>query len=197
MLARLGKRGGWIGLALSYILVAGIAFLAARLPAPGGVQILLPESSPTRVPTTTPAPMRVYVSGAVNAPGVYILPPGSIAQDALLAASGPLNEADLSLVNLAAPVSNGQQVHIPRVGEKAAQKNPSSSPTPSLSSPLNLNTATAAELEQLPGIGPSLAARIVQYRQEHGPFRTVDALLLVSGIGPATLEKIRGLVTVD
>lgn len=191
MIGRLGKRGGWVGLALSYILVAGIAFLAARLPAPGGVQILPP------VPTATPAPVRVYVSGAVNAPGVYTLPPGSIAQDALLAAGGPLGEADLWLVNLAAPVSNGQQVHVPRVGEKVAQKSPSSGPTPSLSPPLNLNTATAAELEQLPGIGPSLAARIVQYRQEHGPFRTVDALLLVSGIGPATLERIRGLVTAD
>ncbi len=196
MLGRLGKQRGWIGLALSYILVAGVAFLAARWPAPGGVQILAPEPSPTPQPSPTPAPARVYVSGAVVAPGVYTLPPGSIAQDALNAAGGPAQDADLSLVNLAAPVSNGQQVHIPRVGEKVAQK----SPTPAsraLTGPLNLNTATASELEQLPGIGPALAARIVQYRQEHGPFRTVDALLLVSGIGPATLDRIRSLVTVD
>ncbi|GAB4400832.1 MAG: hypothetical protein Kow00123_09360 [Anaerolineales bacterium] len=196
MLRRLRRQGGWIGLALSYILVAGIAFLAARWPAPGGVQILPPEPSPTHAPSPTPAPVRVYVSGAVVAPGVYTLPPGSIAQDALLAAGGPAQDADLSLVNLAARVSDGQQVHIPRAGEKVSQKSQATA-IPTLAGPLNLNTATAAELEQLPGIGPALAARIVQYRQEHGPFRTVDALLLVSGIGPSTLERIRNLVTVE
>ncbi|MGB9594353.1 MAG: helix-hairpin-helix domain-containing protein, partial [Anaerolineae bacterium] len=119
-----------------------------------------------------------------------------IAQDAVQAAGGATQDADLALVNLAARVADGQQVHIPRVGEKAPQKSQATA-IPTLAGPLNLNTATAAELEQLPGIGPALAARIVQYRQEHGPFRTVDALLLVSGIGPSTLEKIRGLVTVD
>jgi len=196
MLGRLSKQGGRVGLALSYILVAGIAFLAARWPAPGGVQILPPEPSPTHAPSPTPAPVRVYVSGAVVAPGVYTLPPGSIAQDAMQAAGGATQDADLALVNLAARVADGQQVHIPRVGEKVPQKGQAAAvPTPA--GPLNLNTATAAELEQLPGIGPALAARIVQYRQEHGPFRTVDALLVVSGIGPSTLERIRGLVTVE
>jgi len=196
MIKRLSKRGGWVGLVLSYILVAGIAFLAARWPAPGGVQILPPEPSPTPMPSPTPGLARVYVSGAVRSPGVYALPPGSIAQDAVQAAGGPTQDADLSLVNLAARVADGQQVHVPRVGEKVAQKSSTAVPH-SPSSPLNINTATAAELEQLPGIGPSLAARIVQYRQEHGPFRTVDALLLVSGIGPATLDRIRPLITVD
>jgi len=196
MIKRLSKRGGWVGLVLSYILVAGIAFLAARWPAPGGVQILPPEPSPTPMPSPTPGLARVYVSGAVRSPGVYALPPGSIAQDAVQAAGGPTQDADLSLVNLAAHVADGQQVHVPRVGEKVAQKSSTAVPR-SPSSPLNINTATAAELEQLPGIGPSLAARIVQYRQEHGPFRTVDALLLVSGIGPATLDRIRPLITVD
>ncbi|MBC7260209.1 MAG: ComEA family DNA-binding protein [Chloroflexi bacterium] len=196
MIRRLGKRGGWIGLVLSYVLVAGVAFLAARWPAPGGVQILPPEPSPTPMPSPTPGLARVYVSGAVRSPGVYALPPGSIAQDAVQAAGGPTQDADLSLVNLAARVADGQQVHVPRVGEKVAQKSPTTAPR-SPSSPLNINMATAAELEQLPGIGPSLADRIVQYRQEHGPFRTVDALLLVSGIGPATLDRIRSLVTVD
>ncbi len=196
MIKRLSKRGGWVGLVLSYILVAGIAFLAARWPAPGGVQILPPEPSPMPMPSPTPGLARVYVSGAVRSPGVYALPPGSIAQDAVQAAGGPTQDADLSLVNLAARVADGQQVHVPRVGEKVAQKSSTAVPR-SPSSPLNINTATAAELEQLPGIGPSLAARIVQYRQEHGPFRTVDALLLVSGIGPATLDRIRPLITVD
>jgi competence protein ComEA len=148
------------------------------------------------MPSPTPGLARVYVSGAVRSPGVYTLPPGSIAQDAVQAAGGPTQDADLSLVNLAARVADGQQVHVPRVGEKVAQKSSTAVPR-SPSSPLNINTATAAELEQLPGIGPSLAARIVQYRQEHGPFRTVDALLLVSGIGPATLDRIRPLITVD
>ena len=190
------RRRGWVALILSNLLVAGIAFLVARWPAPGGVEILPPAPTATVLPSPTASPVRVYVSGAVIAPGVYTLPPGSIAQDALDLAGGPAEGADLSAINLALPLSSGQQVNVPQIGDETVQKNtPTAAPT--MSGPVNVNTASAAELETLPGIGPIFAERIIQYRQEHGPFRTVDALLLVHGIGPATLERIRELIALD
>jgi competence protein ComEA len=189
-------RRGQVALILSNLLVAGIAFLVARWPASGGVEILPPAPTATALPSPTASPVRVYVSGAVIAPGVYTLPPGSIAQDALDLAGGPAEGADLPAINLALPLSNGQQVNVPRIGDKTIQKNtPTAAPT--MSGPVNVNTASAAELETLPSIGPVLAERIIQYRQEHGPFRTVDALLLVPGIGPATLERFRELIALD
>jgi len=190
-----GKKRGIATLILSNLLVAGLAFLAARWPAPGGVEILPPPPTATAQPTFTPAPVRVYVSGAVKSPGVYTLPPHSIAQDALLAAGGATDDADLSRVNLAAPLEEGQQVNVPREGQPASRNSPA--PTPTVTCPVNVNTATAVQLESLPGIGPAIAERIIKYRQEHGPFRTVDALLEVPGIGEATLEKIRGCVAVQ
>jgi competence protein ComEA len=190
-----GRRRGWVALILSNLLVAGCAFLLARLPAPGGVEILPPAPTATALPTPTAAPVHIYVSGAVISPGVYTLQPGSIAQDALDLAGGPAEGADLSAVNLALPLSDGRQLNIPRAGEPTPKSTPVLAPTPS--GPVNVNTASAAELETLPGIGPVIAERIIKYRQQNGPFRTVDALLLVSGIGPATLEKFRGLITLE
>ena len=183
-----------MALILSNLLVAGVVFLLARMPAPGGVEILPP---PTDVvfPTFTPSPARVYVSGAVKTPGVFTLSPGSIVRDAIDMAGGFADGADLSSVNLAARLSDGQQVQVSLTGELRPNRTPQAAAT--LSGPVNINTASASELEALPGIGPVLSQIIIQYRQEHGPFRTVDALLLVPGIGPATLEKIRGLVTLD
>lgn len=184
-------RRGWILLGVSYILVAGLTFLVARWPSSGGVEIL-PPAVDTAEATATSAPIRVYVSGAVNRPGVYTLAADSIAEDALQSAGGPTEDADLTLVNLAATLRDGQQLHVPAFGQEPV-------PTVSLTTlPLlvNVNTAGAAELQTLPGIGPVTADSIIAYREEHGPFRTVDALLLVPGIGPATLEKIRGFVAV-
>jgi competence protein ComEA len=187
-------RRGWVALIPFTLLVAGLTFLLARLPAPGGVEILPPPTAVV-IPTPTPAPVRVYVSGAVKSPGVYTLPPGSIVQDAVGMAGGFADGADLSSVNLAARLSDGQQVQVLLKGESRPNRTPQAAATPS--GPVNINTASASELESLPSIGPVLAQIIIQYRQEHGPFRTVDALLLVPGIGPATLEKIRGFITLD
>ncbi len=182
----------WILLGLSYLLVAGLAFMAARWPVSGGIEILPAPLAETAEAEATSAPIRVYVSGAVQSPGVYTLPPESIADDALRLAGGPTEDADLTFVNLAATLQDGQQLHVPTFGQEPVPTVPLSS-LPLL---VNVNTAGADELETLPGIGPVTASSIIAYREEHGPFRTVDALLSVSGIGPATLEKIRGFITV-
>ncbi|MGC8839608.1 MAG: helix-hairpin-helix domain-containing protein, partial [Anaerolineae bacterium] len=147
--------------------------------------------------TPTPGPLRVYVSGAVRAPDVYLLPPGSIVKDAIVSAGGPTEDADTDHINLARALSDGEHLYVPRRGETP----PPTEPPPAFPTrapqgpvgPVDLNTATSAQLEALPGIGPALAQRIV----EHRPYRSVDDLLAVPGIGPATLEKLRPLVTVS
>jgi len=150
-------------------------------------------AAPTRAePTPPPGPLRVYVSGAVRNPDVYLLPPGSIVKDAVVAAGGAITEADLANINLAHPVADGEQVHVPRVGEQNPVRSPSVEPP---SPKVNVNTADLAALEALPGIGPELAQRIIDYREAHGPFSQVDDLLDVPGIGPAILEKIREEIT--
>jgi competence protein ComEA len=147
-------------------------------------------------------PVVVDVRGAVSAPGVYELVPGARIQDAILAAGGLSPTADLSTVNLARRLRDGEVVTIlelPRVGAAPATP-PSDLPTgdSAASTPvrLNLNTATIAELTELPGIGDVIAERIVRFREENGPFRSVDDLILVEGISTRTIEGFRDLVTV-
>ena len=160
-----------------------------------------PEATLTLRPPPTEPPWVVHVDGAVLHPGVYTLPPGARVADAIAVAGGLAADADTKALNLAAPLQDGARVWVPRRGEM-----PPPSPTrpaPEVNSPnrpgtrLNLNTATPAELEALPGIGPALAKRIVEYREAHGPFATVDDLLAVSGIGPAKLAQLRPYVTVE
>jgi len=159
------------------------------------LESLTPAPSPQA--TTTPSPLRVYVSGAVLQPDVYTLPPDSIVKDAILAAGGAAADADLDRINLAYSLADGQQVYVPHQGEEGQP----SRLQPSLLQPgetrVNINTADQAGLESLPGIGPALATRILEYRKTHGPFANIDALDEVPGIGNALVEKIRDLVTVD
>jgi competence protein ComEA len=164
---------------------------------PRPVDVSAPVAAPAPTPSTAPA-LFVHVAGWVRNPGVYELREGDRVIDAIRLAGGPRRRADLSVLNLAAPLTDGQQVLVPR---PAADGPPGAVPTPGItpgSSPglVNVNTATAEQLETLPGIGEVLAATIIQYREEHGPFTSVDQLLDVSGIGEVTLEEIRELVTV-
>ena len=116
---------------------------------------------------------------------------------ALEAAGGTAADADVATVNLAAPLVDGAQVYVPVVGAPPrAGAPPGPSPPTTPSGPIDLNRATAAELDALPGIGPSTAQAIVTHREEHGPYASVDALEDVRGIGPAKLDAIRALVTV-
>jgi competence protein ComEA len=140
------------------------------------------------IPPPTQMPIMVHVTGAVVSPGLYSLPQDSRVNDAIKAAGGFLENADTSFINLAATVKDGDQIHVPEL-------------MPGLSIGgagllVNLNTATQAELENLPGIGPTLAQRIIEYRTQYGFFDTIDALKNVPGIGEATFEEIKELITV-
>jgi competence protein ComEA len=211
-----------LGLTTALTLVGGVLF-ALRRPEPPPI-LLQPPPTPaptaTAPPTATPAPIVVFVSGAVAAPGTYTLLPGARVGDALAAAGGMLAEADPALINQAQPIYDGAQVHVPLppaalpVVENPLPAVTAAEPPAGLSGLLptatpvairagesglavggliDINAATAAELEMLPGIGASRAQAIIDNR----PYRTVDDLNRVPGIGDATLDRLRPLVTVQ
>jgi competence protein ComEA len=177
---------------------------AALSPPPTAATPNLPAS-----PTATPSPIGVYVSGAVARPGIYYLPPGSRVADAIEAAGGFLPAADRSAVNLALRLRDEEQVDVPEVGAarspappqpRASATTPPGGRAPTAARPvstINLNSATQAELETLPSIGPALAARIVEHRLSNGPFAAIDDIVNVPGIGESILERIRPFVTVE
>jgi competence protein ComEA len=157
------------------------------------------NSGASPAPSATASTLVVHVAGAVQRPGVLRLPTGARVVDALDAAGGAAPDADTDRVNLAAPLGDGAWLHVPRVGE------PSLSPPAEAGSagaaggtaaPVDLNTASAAQLEALPGIGPSTAAAIVEHRNRRGPFASVESLADVPGIGESKLARIRPLVRV-
>lgn len=145
----------------------------------------------------TPSPMVliVDVAGWVRRPGVYEFHEGDRVIDALEAAGGPRRGAALESLNLAAPLADGTQVLVPRRVEGTTPGG-GGVPGSTTSVKINVNTASATELEALPGVGEVIAQRIVDYRTQNGPFASVDDLVDVSGIGPTTLEGMRELVTV-
>jgi competence protein ComEA len=136
----------------------------------------------------------VHVVGAVRRPGLYRLRDGSRIADAVRRAGGATRRADLSLVNLAAPVSDGTQVVVPRRAPPAAESGGPVEDPAAASGPVHLNTATVEQLDELPGVGPVTAQKIVDYREQHGAFSSVDDLDAIPGIGPARLEQLRELV---
>ena len=175
----------------------GVVIFAVLRPAPTA-PIMTVTLRPTTLASPTPeAPstILVYVSGAVKNPDVYALPPNSIVKDAMNAAGGPTDDTDLDRINLAAPLSDGMQVHFPRKGEPAASSGPPSSGAPA-GAPININTATLEELDTLSGIGPVIAQAIIDYRQANGPFTSIEQIKDVRGIGDALFEKIKDRITV-
>jgi len=144
-------------------------------------------------PVTATAELYVHVSGAVRAPGLYVLPQGARVVDAIAAAGGFAEDADRDAVNLARIVTDGEQLPVPRVGEAPAAEAGAGA---GADGRLNLNTADAAQLEELPRIGPALADRIIAWRDDNGRFTSVDDLLAVPGIGDKMLSSLRDLVTV-
>jgi competence protein ComEA len=205
-LAALSRRELVALAAVAAVVVAGAGLWYARsLPRPveiraarGGERV--PPPAPSAGPSASPTVLFVHVAGLVRHPGVYQFHDGQRVIDAVQAAGGARKKADLDALNLAALLTDGEQVLVPARG--AAPQAPPPPGTGGVSSPgapgalVNVNTATEQELETLPGIGPVLANSIVAYRTEHGPFPSVDALDDVSGIGPATLADLRPLVTV-
>jgi competence protein ComEA len=158
---------------------------APPVPAPGSA-----------TPAVAPTPILVDVAGWVRHPGVYEFVTGDRVIDALDAAGGARPGAELQALNLAAPLVDGTQVVVPKHGQTPAVGVAPGSEGGSSGALVNVNTATADELESLPGIGEVTAQAIIDYRTENGPFSSVDELLDVSGIGDVTLENIRELVTV-
>lgn len=163
-------------------------------------------SAVTEPPGNSAGPVVVHVAGAVAAPGVVTLPAGSRVHDAIGAAGGGTSDADLNRLNLAMVIEDGQKIHVPRQGE-AMPPVPESAGAPGAAggagggpesggAKVNLNTAGAAELDTLPKVGPVLAQRIVDWRAAHGPFKSVEELDAVDGVGPKMLEALLPLVTV-
>jgi competence protein ComEA len=164
-------------------------------PGPALMTITLQPRATLNPVTPTPALINVYVSGAVNKPDVYALPPGSLVKDAVAKAGGATAEADLDHVNLALKLSDQMQVYVPRKGEAAATPNSRSAPA-AITAPININTANLEELDKLPGIGPSIAQAIIDYRTQNGPFKNIEAINEVKGIGDALFAKIKDSITV-
>lgn len=135
----------------------------------------------------------VHVVGAVRRPGLFRLKDGARVADAVARAGGPSRRADLSAVNLAAPLVDGQQVIVPSRGPDGAPAALGGASAPGAK--VSLASATVEQLDELPGIGPVTAQKIVDWRTTHGPFRSVDDLDDIPGIGPARIEQLRELVT--
>ena len=176
------------------LLLAGILFLVIRLPAGKPIELL---------PAPTEAPIGVHVIGAVPRPGLYELPEDSRVQDAVDAAGGLLSQADPDQINLAAILEDGQQIDVPYVSGQESSglpELPGQNGIPNQPAEagdlLNINTATLDELDNLPGIGPTTAQNILDYRNENGPFAQIDDLLNVPGVGLTTFENIKDMITV-
>jgi competence protein ComEA len=153
-----------------------------------------PLAAPARAKPGTAKLLVVDVAGAVRHAGLYRLRSGSRIDDAIAAAGGPTAKAQLDSVNLAAPVADGEQVVVPGRGAPgvAAAGSPAAGSSPS--APLDLNSATLEQLENLPGVGPVTAQKILDFRQQHGAFHSIAELQGVPGIGPAHMAQLKGLV---
>jgi competence protein ComEA len=212
--------GRLLGGAGAALVIAGLGWWLLRSPALPTEAALPVATHPDDAATTTtsigatpaaavgtsdvPSSVLVHVAGAVTQPGVYELSAGARVADAVAAAGGATTDADPNALNLAAPVVDGDRIEVPVAGaarppgpEGAGHSHASvpGSNAGSASGPVDLNAATTSELDQLPGIGPATAAAIVEYREQNGPFATVDDLLDVPGIGPAKLDAVRDAVT--
>jgi len=180
--------------------VAGVALLVA-----GRLALRRPSGEvPLLLVSPTPQAILVHVAGEVLVPGVYRLPAGARWSTAVRAARGPTFLADLNAVNLAQTLRDGDRVFIPRQPEPVLSSGAEEIEAPAGSgrrpalprAALDVNTATAADLEALPGIGPVLAGRIVEHRRTHGRFERLEDLLEVEGVGPRVLERLRPLLRV-
>jgi competence protein ComEA len=161
------------------------------------ISLLLVISLPNKtvplqfLPTTTPSPLVIHITGAVLNPGIKTLPSGSRVNDVVELAGGVLETADLEKINLAAPIFDGQKIHIPNYGETLNLTTSSEGNTELVP----LNSASAKDLEKLPGIGEEKAAAIIAEREKRGQFQSIDELLEVKGISDNLLNQIRSLIS--
>jgi len=172
------------------LFVAVLVWVVARNPSGQAV---------TLRPPPTEQPIVVQIAGAVPRPGVYALAKGSRVQDAISAAGGFLAEADKTGINLARALDDGEQLEVPYMEGSSPVLGtlpPAATEAPSSAELININTASLAELDTLPGIGPTTAQKIVDYRNQNGPFLSKEDIINVSGIGPGTYERLKDLITV-
>jgi competence protein ComEA len=188
-----------LGVMAGFVLAGALIFFSR---APAGQPIIL-QPAPTKVPVA------VHVIGAVPRPGLYEFAEGARVQDAIDAAGGLLTSANVDAINLAALLTDGQQLNIPYKDGTAPTESSSTFDLPGSSDSttdgsadsgntelININTASLEELDSLPGIGSVTAQHIIDYRDTNGPFTTIDEIMDVSGIGPATYDEIKNLITV-
>jgi len=179
---------------IAAIVVAGswIAWHKVRpVPAPAENEFFVEQPAAT----TPPPPIMVHVSGEVARPGLYQLRSGARVVDAVNAAGGPTPAADLGQVNLAALVQDGDKVQVPAQVFAPAPAPANQPPAPGPTEKISINRGTLEELDRLPGVGPKIAERIIQYRQTHGYFRSLEQLKEVPGIGDRNFERMRPMLT--
>lgn len=181
----------WIAAGL-LVLAVGYRVLGNRSPEPPPVAVK--RHAATEAPRSAARRVYVHVAGAVRRPGLYRVGENTRVGRALEVAGGPTAKADLAATNLAAQVEDGQQILVPIRGAAATAAAAAPGAAATASGPISLAGATQAQLEELDGIGPTLAARILEYRDEHGGFRTVEELAEVEGIGEVRLEALREAV---
>ena len=211
----LDKNRNSIAILISAIAVIGAGLFYFQRPTQTPIEIISGQATATSAPTATPQPaatptpasLRVYVTGAVAKSDVYVLEPGSIVKDAIQAAGGLTVEADPERINQALELKDQQQIHVPRKDEanppppiqggQDSTVDNSNHTEPTGTSLININTATPEQLDTLPGIGPAIAQRIIDYRENIGAFASIEEITQVSGIGESTFAKIRALITTD
>ncbi len=175
------------------LFVAALIWIVSRNPSGEAV---------TLRPVPTDTPVIVYITGAVPRPGIYALPEGSRVQDGIAAAGGFLAEAERTEINLAAFLIDGEKLDIPFVEGGSpvlptpVENNPVLPGTSPSTELIDINTASSFELEALPGIGPTTAQKIIEYREQNGAFVSIEDIINVSGIGPGLYERIKDLITV-
>jgi competence protein ComEA len=182
---------------LTVAIVTGVIALLTLRPAPTVITIIPPRPTLTVPPSRTPSELRVSVVGAVVNPGVvHQLPPGSRVENAVIAAGGLTLDADLTKINLAALLRDGEQINIPSL--RSAGTNSTAAPEKLQDGEkIRINSATVTELQKLPGVGPAIAGRIIDYRNKNGPFKSLTDLDKVSGIGESRLAEWRDLIIFD
>ena len=202
MQAWLLRYRGYLFLSLIFVVSTSALLFVARRTDPKPVQIIAatPRATAAPLPTATPANIVAQVSGAVQAPGLVYLSAGARVDDAVKAAGGATADADLSRLNLARRVGDGELIVVPRLGDATAAPAATSrerlTATPAVLAAVNINTAGVEELDRLPGIGPAIAQRIIDYRNANGPFQRIEDIIKVRGIGPAEFDAIRQLIVV-
>ena len=189
----------WKSVLLGIVLGLFISGAILLIATPPRGQPLLLSPPPTLSPTIV-----IYITGAVNNPGVYTIGRQSRVNDAVQAAGGLLASADPNSINLAVKIEDGAKIVVLSItetesingGSNGTKPPPSPHVTPTVSYPININSAPQALLEEIPGIGPSKAAAIITYRQEHGPFKQVNDIINVPWIGTGLFASMKNLITV-